>query len=148
MRADELPGRVSAAHFILYVRDQPASAQFYERALGLRARLDVPGMTEFELGSETGLAAMVLGLMPLEGARRLLGAGAVAATTTEAAPPARCELYLVVADARAAHDRALRAGARELSPVLQRDWGHLAGYCADPDGHVLAFAEAAASLTP
>jgi aminoglycoside 6'-N-acetyltransferase len=32
------------------------------------------------------------------------------------------------------------AGATELSPVLAREWGDDAGYCLDPDGHVLAFA--------
>ena len=38
------------------------------------------------------------------------------------------------------HARALSAGARELSPLLARDWGHVAAYSLDPDGHVLAFA--------
>jgi uncharacterized glyoxalase superfamily protein PhnB len=28
-----------------------------------------------------------------------------------------------------------------LSPVTRRDWGHRAGYVADPDGHVVALAE-------
>ena len=35
---------------------------------------------------------------------------------------------------------ALAAGAKELSPMGLRSWGHLAAYCLDPDGHVLAFA--------
>ena len=33
---------------------------------------------------------------------------------------------------------------KELSPMGLRSWGHLAAYCLDPDGHVLAFAVAAA----
>ena len=34
----------------------------------------------------------------------------------------------------------LDAGAREVSAVAPRAWGHHAGYSLDPDGHVLAFA--------
>ena len=52
----------------------------------------------------------------------------------------RAELYLVTDDARACHARALGAGARELSPLQPRAWGHLAAYSLDFDGHVLAFA--------
>ena len=46
-----------SAHFILYVADQRASADFYVRALDSRPRLDVPGMTEFALGGGAVLAA-------------------------------------------------------------------------------------------
>lgn len=52
----------------------------------------------------------------------------------------RGELYLVVRDALTYHQRALDAGALELSRLEKRDWGDLAAYCLDPDGHVLAFA--------
>lgn len=61
-------------------------------------------------------------------------------------PPAgipRAELYLRVANASELHQRALAAGAVELSPMLLRDWGHQAAYSLDPDGHVLAFASLA-----
>lgn len=51
----------SKLHVILYVRDQAASAAFYRAALAVSPRLDVPGMTEFEVGGA------VLGLMPEEG---------------------------------------------------------------------------------
>ncbi|PJB30817.1 MAG: glyoxalase, partial [Deltaproteobacteria bacterium CG_4_9_14_3_um_filter_65_9] len=43
-------------------------------------------------------------------------------------------------DPGASHRRALDNGARELSPLALRDWGHEAAYCLDLDGHVLAFA--------
>lgn len=119
-----------AAHLILYVRDQTASAAFYRRALAVEPRLDVPGMTEFDLSD-----GAVLGLMPEAGIERLLG-GAV----TVRGDASRAELYLVVDDPAACHARALEAGARPLSPLAPRDWGHEAAYSADPDGHVLAFA--------
>src|SRR5688500_6869538 len=94
-------------HFILYVKDQARSRDFYAAVLDRTADLDVPGMTEFALGGNA-----VLGLMPQAGIERLLG-GKVAARGEEIA---RCELYLVAADAEALHRRALAAGASELSP--------------------------------
>ena len=36
--------------------------------------------------------------------------------------------------------RAIEFGAREVSPLALRDWGHSVAYSLDPDGHVLAFA--------
>jgi len=122
---------VERAHFILYVRDQTAATAFYATALGAAPVLHVPGMTEFLLGE-----GCVLGLMPEAGAARLLGP----ALGAFARGP-RAELYLVVPDAASAHQRALAAGARELSPLGPRDWGHSVAYSLDPDGHVLAFAE-------
>jgi len=114
------------AHFILYVRDQASSARFYRTVLAREPRLDVPGMTEIDLDGA------VLGLMPESGIRRFLD-------LPESSGP-RAELYLLVDDPVAFHARACANGARELSPLLPRDWGHAAAYSLDPDGHVLAFA--------
>jgi len=119
--------------FILYVADQERSRRFYERALGLRPRLHVPGMTEFALP-----AGGVLGLMPEAGIRRLLGPALRDPAAANGTP--RAELYLLVADPQRHHAQALGAGARELSGLLPRDWGHTVAYSLDPDGHVLAFA--------
>jgi len=121
------------AHFIFYVRDQEASTRAYETVLGSKPRLHVPGMTEFALSEQS-----VLGLMPVAGIRRLLG-DALPDPSRAAGLP-RAEMYLVVDDPAAYHRRALVAGARELSPLASRDWGHDVAYSLDPDGHVLAFA--------
>ncbi|OGQ80418.1 MAG: glyoxalase [Deltaproteobacteria bacterium RIFOXYA12_FULL_58_15] len=121
------------SHFILYVRDQALSTRFYERALGLGPRLNVPGMTEFQLGE-----SVVLGLMPERGIKRLLGDALPDPAGAHGIP--RAELYLSVDDPGAWHARAVEAGAREVSPLLARDWGDEAAYSLDPDGHVLAFA--------
>ena len=125
---------MEAAHLILYVRDQARSTEFCRLALGLNARLNVPGMTEFELR-----AGCVLGLMPEAGIRRLLGD--VLPDPVAGRSGARAELYLVVEDAGAAHRRAIAAGGVELAAVAKRSWGHRVGYVLDPDGHVLAFAQ-------
>lgn len=122
------------ANFILYVADQALSSAFYAAVLDRRPTLDVPGMTEFELND-----GAVLGLMPEAGARKLLGRRLPDPATARGAP--RAELYLTVASPAAYHERALGAGAIELSPLSARDWGDTASYCLDPDGHVIAFAE-------
>ena len=121
------------AHFILYVADQKRSRDFYAAVLGAEPALDVPGMTEFRLGSDA-----VLGLMPEAGIRRLLGPALPDPASAGGAP--RAEIYLLVQDPKAFHARALAAGASELSPLARRDWGHEAAYSLDPDGSVLAFA--------
>ena len=127
------PGGVSAAHFILFVEDQQRSRRFYEQVLDLAPRLDVPGMTEFEL-----LDGAILGLMPEAGIERLLRPGLPALSPGRGVP--RSELYLLVDQPEPFHARALDAGARELSGPLLRPWGHRVAYSLDPDSHLLAFA--------
>lgn len=121
------------AHFIFYVEDQERSTAFYARVLDQPPTVNVPGMSEFVLN-----AGAVLGLMPVAGIVRLLGPSL--GDPQHAAGVPRAELYLVVPDAGAYHERALRAGAREVSSLRHRDWGHVAAYSLDRDGHVLAFA--------
>jgi catechol 2,3-dioxygenase-like lactoylglutathione lyase family enzyme len=123
---------ITRAHFILYVRDQAASTDFYRRVLLVDPSLDVPGMSEFELPG-----GALLGLMPERGVVRLLGRG-VDPAQARGAP--RAELYLMVDDPRAYHARALASGAKELSGPADRDWHHHTAYSADPDGHIIAFA--------
>lgn len=116
-------------HFILYVTDQQLSSQFYRKVLGREPRMQVPGMTEFELSHEA-----ILGLMPESGIQKLLGV-----ETRPAA--ARCELYLLLADLQGALRRALEAGAQLIQAAEARDWGDRVAYLRDPDGHILALAE-------
>lgn len=123
----------SASHFILYVADPARSTAFYRGVLGIAPRLDVPGMTEFELPG-----GGVLGLMPETGIRKLLGDAWSTPVIRHDTP--RAELYLVVDDPRAYHTRALAHGARELSSLTPRDWGHSVAYVRDLDDYVLAFA--------
>ncbi len=122
------------AWFILYVADQRRSAEFYAAILDAPPELDVPGMTEFRLPGGARL-----GLMPEAGIRALLGERLPDPGRAAGLP--RAELYLRVDGAERWLRRAVSAGAREISGVESRDWGDRAGYCLDPDGHVLAFAE-------
>lgn len=122
------------SHFILYVRDQAASTSFYQKALNIEPRLNVPGMTEFDLGP-----SCVLGLMPESGIKSLLGEAIQHPERAGGVP--RAEIYLCVDDPEIYFQRAQFAGATALSSVQLRNWGHVAGYLADHDGHVLAFAK-------
>lgn len=119
---------------ILYVSDQEVAKQFYQTVLDMEPILHVPGMTEFKL-----LDNSFLGLMPLSGINKLLGSQyfPVPAQSTP-----RAELYLLTNQAEPYLARALSCGAQEILPLEMRDWGDRVGYCLDPDGHVLAFAEA------
>jgi len=123
------------SHFILYVANQKTSARFYSRVLDREPSLDVPGMTEFALAEDA-----ILGLMPASGVKRLLGDRL---PDLEAGlGTSKAELYLLVDDAASYHSRAIACGARELSALRSRDWGHDVAYSLDSDGHVLAFAQA------
>ncbi len=121
--------------FVLYVADQARSREFYKKALALEPALDVPGMTEFDLGGCT------LGLMPEQGIAKILGSSVPDPATGNGIP--RCEVYLFVDDPRACADRATAAGAKPVSPLAKRDWDDEAVYLADPDGHIVAFARKA-----
>lgn len=121
------------AHFILYVSDQHSSAKFYESVLGTRPTPDVPGMTEFLLND-----GATLGLMPVDGIRRLLGVKLPNPDGARGIP--RSEVYLFVDDPALFHKRSLQFGGRELSGLSLRDWGHEAAYSMDIDCHVLVFA--------
>ncbi len=123
---------MSAAEFILYVADQAKARDFYRHVLAAEPVLDVPGMTEFDLGGAT------LGLMPGADMEALLP-GQIRAGADQ-----RCELYLRRGDAAAALARAVNNGGRLLDGLRDRSWGERVGYLLDPDGHVVALAEAAA----
>ena len=123
---------IKAAHFILYVGDQQRAKEFYAQTLAIEPRLDVPGMTDFEIGK-----CAVLGLMPYASVGRLFG---IDRRKLESRVEPKAELYLMVDEPAVYHQRALDNGAKELSPLMNRDWGHSAAYCIDNDGNVIAFA--------
>lgn len=121
-------------HFILYVADQARSTSFYSEVLGLKPKLNVPGMTEFMLSE-----GCILGLMPESGIKRLLGIPLPDPALANGIP--RAELYFHVDDPILHYQRAIKCGGKEVSPVDRRNWGHTAGYLMDPDGHMVVFAK-------
>ncbi len=119
--------------FILYVSDQERSRAFYESILEMPPVLHVPGMTQFQLNDFCRL-----GLMPEKGIVKILGQQTQHPSKGSGIP--RCELYLHVDDPEKSISKAIQSGAQPVSPALPRDWGDIAGYCSDPDGHIIAFA--------
>jgi len=120
--------------FVLFVQDQDRSRDFYASVLEADPVLDVPGMTQFSLPG-----GAVLGLMPEDGIKKLLGEFLPHPKRASGIP--RCELYLTVSEPEMYMRRAVASGALQISPVQGRDWGDRAGYCLDPDKHLLAFAQ-------
>jgi predicted enzyme related to lactoylglutathione lyase len=120
--------------FILYVKDQATSKEFYTLVFDSEPVLDVPGMTEFLLAEK-----VKLGLIPEKGIVKILGDKTPNPASGNGIP--RCELYLKVKGIEKFSNNAKRAGAILISDITPREWGDLVCYFADPDGHVIAFAE-------
>jgi catechol 2,3-dioxygenase-like lactoylglutathione lyase family enzyme len=118
---------------ILYVADRQKSRDFYSAVLHKNPDLDVPGMTEFNLTN-----SLKLGLMPESGIAKILSDKTPHPGTGNGIP--RCELYILLDNVEEAYEAALKAGAKEISGIQDRDWGDKVGYVADPDGHIIAFA--------
>jgi lactoylglutathione lyase len=127
---------MTQCEFILFVHDQHRSREFYRAVLETDPVLDVPGMTEFSL-----LPDCKLGLLIRENAARILNIDIQDTVESHRIP--RCELYLSVDDPTRYLQKALSAGAVKLSDARLRDWGDYVAYCADPDGHIVAFARKA-----
>lgn len=120
--------------FILYVNNQEKSTAFYEQLLQLKARLNVPGMTEFQLND-----FVKLGLMPENGIANILSDKMPHPKLGNGIP--RCEIYLKVENAIDYLNRGIKLGGKEISAFKDRDWGDKVGYISDLDGHIIAFAE-------
>lgn len=119
---------------ILYVNNQEASKEFYEKIFRKTPDLHVPGMTEFNLSENCKL-----GLMPNKGIAKILSDKTPHPDEGNGIP--RCELYLYVEDIKLEYDNAIKSGAKLISPIIDRDWGDKVCYFSDPDGHIIAFAQ-------
>ncbi len=120
--------------FILYVKNQEESTDFYRKIFQLKPTLFVKGMTEFTLQKN-----VKLGLMPNNGIAKIVSLQLPHPNTGIGIP--RCELYLKVKNAKLYMDRAISLGATLISELKLRDWGDEVGYIADSDGHIIAFTE-------
>lgn len=119
---------------ILYVQNQDESKLFYARIFKQEPNLHVPGMTEFHLAE-----SCKIGLMPNTSIAKILAEQVPHPELGTGIP--RCELYLYVENIEEEYRNALASGARLISPIDDRNWGDKACYFADPDGHILAFAQ-------
>lgn len=120
--------------FIIYVNNQEKSKLFYEKLLGYKPMLDVPGMTEFKL-----LDNVSLGIMPEEGIMRILENKIPNPSHANGVP--RSEIYLFVDDPDEYYLRLVDAGGTGISKTELRNWGDYVAYGSDIDGNILAFAK-------
>lgn len=125
---------IGLIEIILYVNDQSVSTCFYEKIFRKNAELNVPGMTEFVLAPNCKL-----GLMPNNGIVKILQDKCPHPSLGNGIP--RCELYLYVADLDFEWQNALQASAKPIAAIAKMNWGDTVGYVADPDGHIIAFAQ-------
>jgi lactoylglutathione lyase len=119
--------------FILYVKDETRSKQFYKTVLNSNPLLEVPGMTEFKLNDFASL-----GIMPEKGIAKILGDSVPPPESGNGIP--RCEIYLYVKNPEESLETLIGAGGKLISRAELRSWGDVTAYGADPDGHVIAFA--------
>ena len=125
---------IKLAETILYVDNQQRSSEFYQKIFRQKPDLDVHGMTEFILSD-----FCKIGLMPNNGMAKILSDKTPHPNEGSGIP--RCELYFYVANIQLEFDNALNSGAKLISPISNRDWGDKVCYFADPDGHIITFAE-------
>lgn len=119
---------------IIYVEDQNISKDFYKNILEINPSLDVPGMTEFEINP-----GCILGLMPYKNIKVLIPQAFNNTINDEHIPT--CELYIITDEIDRKIELAIENGAKLLSPLAIRNWGHEVVYFSDPDNHVIAFAK-------
>lgn len=113
---------------ILAVDDLARAVSFYRIALGFMPAIETPVYVELREG---------IGLYQRDGFARNVGeeAGRVSGITAT-------ELYFRVPDVDVACARLTSAGGRLLSGLAPRPWGERVAYYADPDGNVVAVAQA------
>lgn len=124
---------IQSVETILYVTNQQASTEFYERIFRKKADLIVAGMTEFKFSDY-----FKLGLMPNKGIAKILVDKTPHPDKGNGIP--RCELYFYVDDIQLEYENAIEVGATLISTIEDRDWGDRVCYFADLDGHIIAFA--------
>jgi predicted enzyme related to lactoylglutathione lyase len=100
-----------------------SSRAFYESVLALEADDTVPSRLYFHCGD------VILALIDW---------------TVESRGPFQAtpdNVYLATPDLESVFERAVKAGARVLSPIEERPWGERSFYCLDPDGNRLCFVD-------
>lgn len=120
--------------FIIYVKDQDKSKDFYKKVFQQEPVLDIEGISEFALADNVSF-----GIMPESGIMRILDDKIPNPAMARGIP--RNELYLYVNDIDDYIKRVFDAGGKIISGPKLRNWGKVVAYCMDIDGNILAFAK-------
>jgi len=113
---------------IIYVPNVSASLSFFESAFGFSRRFLHESGTYGEL--QTGETTLAFAAHEL--AEMNFKAGHVQASKSP--EPLGVEVAFVTDNVRAAHERALTAGAVELASPVTKPWGQVVSYVRCPDG--------------
>lgn len=115
---------------VIYVDDLPATIDFYRRALGMEPRFydEAAGFAELGPEGQIALAAHRAGELMMPGAFNQAGKQVSAV-----------EIAFYTGEVQAAFDRAVAAGARELTPPRVMAWGQTVAYVQSPEGTILGF---------
>jgi predicted enzyme related to lactoylglutathione lyase len=100
-----------------------ASRIFYESVLGVDVDDTVPSRLYFHCGD------VIVALIDWS----VEGRGAF--------EPTPDNVYFATGELDAVYERAVGAGARQVSPIAERPWGERSFYCLDPDGNRLCFVD-------
>ena len=117
------PGFHTATPYLI-VEDAARAIDFYAEAFGAT---ELMRDADADSGRAVRHAEILIGDSPI-----MLGAHPSGGS--RGGPPV--SIYLYVEDADAAFHRAIAAGATELSPVTDHDYGDRSGGLTDPFGHV------------
>ena len=120
---------------IFAVGDVARSVEFYERAFGWPRNDRIAYGNYVELHSPGG----TLGLFEGEAYAGMVGAEPAELGNGSVSP---AYLYVRVDSLDETVARLTEAGARPLSPPADHSWGERAAWFADPDGNVVAVAQA------
>jgi len=115
---------------IVYVADVKRTAEFWERAFGLKQRSQ-----DHELYRELETGAHTLAFVAHSYVRDNVPGGFRAAQNDEAPPP--FEVALTTDDVAAALERAVAAGARKVLAPTKKPWGQTVAFVRDCDGNLV-----------
>ena len=119
------------AYAILYVKDVPATIEFYERAFGFQRKFIAPENDYGELQSgQTALAfaSEDLGKSNFSEGYQL---------SSRDQKPFGVELAFTTEDIEADFQKAVEAGAAEYEAIVQKPWGQKVGYLIDLNGFLI-----------
>ncbi|HEX4737254.1 MAG TPA: VOC family protein [Allosphingosinicella sp.] len=131
--SEPVHAHATLGYAILYVKDVPASLGFYEKAFGLSRRFlhDEGGKAYGEL--ETGAARLAFASLPL--VQDHLKDGVTISAPDK--PPLGFEVALVTPDVNGLYDRALKAGAANVTAPETKPWGQTVAYVRDSNGFLV-----------
>jgi catechol 2,3-dioxygenase-like lactoylglutathione lyase family enzyme len=122
-------------HVIFAVHDVNRSVSFYQGVFGWPRNQQIDYLEYVELHAPDG----TLGLCERDTYAHLTQATPI---TPENGGVSPAYLYVRVPDVHETIARLDQAGARPLAPLAPRSWGEEAAWFADPDGNVVAVAQA------